>query len=85
MIYDADTGEYLNYRQLMRSPKHKAIWSKSSANEFGRLANGLKDGRVKGTNTIKFIRKDQIPHERRKDVTYGSFRCDIKPNKTETH
>ena len=69
----------------MRSPKHKVIWSKSSANEFGRLAQGLKDGRVKGTNTIKFIRKNQIPHDRRKDVTYGSFSCDMKPNKTEIH
>jgi hypothetical protein len=40
---------------------------------------------VKGTNTIKFIRKNQIPHDRRKDVTYGSFSCDLKPNKTEIH
>ena len=85
LIHDAETGEYLNYRQLMRSPKHKVIWSKSSANKFGQLAQGLKDGRVKGTNTIKFIRKNQIPHDRRKDVTYGSFSCDMKPNKTEIH
>jgi hypothetical protein len=69
----------------MRSPKHRVIWNKSSANEFERLAQGLKDGRVKGTNTIKFIRKDQIPQDRRKDVTYGSFSSDMKPNKAETH
>jgi hypothetical protein len=55
LVHDADTGEYLNYRQLMRNPKHRPIWSKSSANEFGRLAQGLKDGRVEGTNTITFI------------------------------
>jgi len=35
LIHDAETGEYLNYRQLMRSPKHRVIWNKSSANEFG--------------------------------------------------
>ena len=58
---------------------------KISANEFGRLAQGLKDGRVKGTNTIFFISKDKVPKDRAKDVTYGSFRCDLKPNKTETH
>ena len=52
LIRDDDTGEYLNYRQLMRSPKHRIIWNRSSANEFGRLAQGLKDGRVTGTNTI---------------------------------
>jgi len=85
LIHDADTGEYLNYRQLMRSTKHREIWSKSAANEFGRLAQGLKDGRVKGTNTISFIQKDKIPQDRRKDVTYGSFSCDMKPNKTEIH
>jgi len=85
LIHNADTGEYFNYRQLMRSTKHREVWSKSAANEFGRLAQGLKDGRVKGANTIRFIRKDKIPQDRRKDVTYGSFSCDMKPNKTETH
>jgi hypothetical protein len=51
-IYDEETNTYLNYRQLMRHPKYKKVWSKSSANEFGRLANGTKDGRVQGTQTI---------------------------------
>ena len=27
LIYDADTQDYLNYRQLMRDPKHKEIWA----------------------------------------------------------
>jgi hypothetical protein len=40
---------------------------------------------VKGTNTIFFIGKDKVPKDRTKDVTYGSFNCDFKPNKTETH
>jgi hypothetical protein len=40
---------------------------------------------VKATNTIFFIRKDQLLKDRMKDVTYGSFICDIKQNKTETH
>ena len=85
LIYDADTQDYLNYRQLMRDPKHKDIWARSSANEFGRLTQGLKDGRVKGTNTMRYITKNQIPKDRRKDVTYASFTCDYRPNKTETH
>ena len=84
LIRDDETGEYLNYRQLMRHPKHKKIWNTSSANEFGRLAQGV-GGRVKPTNTIFFIQYDQVPIDRRKDVTYGSFSCDIKPNRTETH
>ena len=75
----------MKYRQLIRHPKYKEIWSKSSANEFGRLANGLKDGRVKPTNTIRFIRKEDVPADRMKDVTYGSFSCDLKLNKEEVH
>ena len=85
LIYDADTEDYLNYRQLMRDPKHKEIWARSSANEFGRLTQGLKDGRVKGTNMMRYITKNQIPKDRRKDVTYASFTCDYRPNKAETH
>ena len=54
------------------------------ANEFGQLAQGV-GGRVIPTNTIFFIRLDQVPIDRRKDVTYRSFSCDMKPNKKETH
>ena len=69
----------------MRHPKYRKIWSTSSANKFGRLANGLKDWRVKPTNTIQFIRKEDVPADRIKDVTYGSFICDLKPNKEEVN
>ena len=73
----------LNYCQLMRHPDYCKQWSLSSANEFGRLANGV-GGRIKHpTNTIKFIRKDEVPHKRRKDVTYGQFVCTIQPEKAE--
>jgi hypothetical protein len=85
LIRDDDTGEYLNYRQLTCSPKHSIIWNKSLANEFGRLAQGLPNGRVTGTNTIFFIHRDLVPKDRLKDVTYASFSCDMKPNKKETH
>ncbi len=54
-VMDADTGKLLNYRQLMRSMKYREAWSLSSANKFGRLANGI-GGRIKNpTNTIEFI------------------------------
>ena len=82
-VMDAETGKLLNYKQLMRNPRYKKKWNVSSANEFGRLANGV-GGRTKNpTNTIKFIRKDEVPKERRKDVTYGSFVCNIRPEKKE--
>jgi hypothetical protein len=44
-------GQYLKYKQLIRDPKHKEMWSTSAANKFRHLAQGV-GGRVKGTNTI---------------------------------
>ena len=66
-VMDKETGKMLNYRNLIRLPKYKEIWSRSSANEFGRLANGV-GGRIKGTNTIKFIMEHEVPKQRKKDV-----------------
>ena len=79
---DKTSGKMLNYRQLIRHPDYKGPWSLSSANEFGRLANGV-GGRIKGTNTIKFISIADIPKDRRKDITYGQFVCTVRPEKAE--
>ena len=69
-VMDADTGKLLNYRQLMQNTKYKKTWSLSSANEFGRLANGI-GGRIKKpTNTIEFIFQHKVPSDWMKDVTY---------------
>ena len=81
-VMDPDTGELLNYRQLMQHPKLKEDWIPASSNKFGRLAQGV-GGRVEGTNTIFFIDKDDIPPDRRKDVTYGKFNCDYRPTKKD--
>ncbi len=55
-----------------------------SANKFGRLANGV-GGRVKSTNTIKFVHRRDVPNKQMKVVTYGKFVCTIRPEKKETH
>jgi hypothetical protein len=82
-VMDADTGKLLNYRQLMRSTKYREAWSLSSANEFGRLANGI-GGRIKNpTNTFDLIFQHEVPTERMKDVTYGQFVCTVRPEKAE--
>ena len=41
----------MEYKQLISHPKYKEDWLLSSANEFGRLAQGV-DGRIKGIDTI---------------------------------
>ncbi len=80
LVHDPETNQYLNYHQLMRHPKHQTICSKSVTNEFERLTLGVR-GRVIGTDTIEFIKKDNVPYERRKDVMYGSITCDVRPHK----
>ena len=79
---DKDTGQLLNYQQLIRNPKYKKEWKISAANEFGQLAQGV-GGCIKGTNTIKFIFKHKVPKGRFKDVTYGQFVCTVLPEKFE--
>jgi hypothetical protein len=81
-VLDEETGKMLNYRDLLRHPKYKEAWSKSSANEFGRLAQGV-GGRVEGTETIFFIHKHEVPSDRFKDVTYASFVCTVRPQKLD--
>ena len=81
-VLDPETGKLLEYRQLLRHPKFKEAWNISAANEFGRLAQGIK-GRVKATDTIKFIRKNEIPADRLKDVTYLQFVCQVRTEKDE--
>eukprot|EP00804_Cyclotella_cryptica_P025968 CCRYP_002793-RD/>CCRYP_002793-RD protein AED:0.25 eAED:0.25 QI:0/-1/0/1/-1/1/1/0/824 len=81
-VLDPDTGQLLEYRQLLRHPKFKDAWNISAANEFGRLAQGIK-GRVKATDTIKFIQKGDIPPDRLKDVTYLKFVCQVRTEKEE--
>jgi len=71
-VMDADTQ-----LQTINEKLHREAWSLSSANEFGRLANGI-GGRIKNpTNTIEFIFQHEVPTERMKDVTYGQFVCTV--------
>jgi hypothetical protein len=62
-VLDKDTGEPLKYRQLIKDPKHKDVWTTSFAKEIRRLTDT--------TKTIALVTKQQIPHGRRKDIKYG--------------
>jgi hypothetical protein len=74
-VLDHETGQLLEYRQLLKNPKFKEIWTRSAADEFGRLAQGI-GGRIKGTNTIRFIHKQE---------TYIKFVCNIPTEKKDPH
>ena len=83
-VLDFDTGKLLEYRQLLRDPKHKEIWTTAGANEFGRLAQGV-GGRIDGTNTIFFVHKNEIPQDRLKDVTYIKFVASVCTEKEDPY
>jgi hypothetical protein len=67
-----ETGKSLKYQELITKLRYKIKWMQSTANEINRLYN---------TNTIRFIRRSNIPKGRK--VTYGSFVVDIKDHKEE--
>jgi hypothetical protein len=67
-----ETGKSLKHQELITTLKYKIQWMKSTANEINRLYN---------TNTIRFIRRAEIPKGRK--LTYGSFVVDIKDHKEE--
>ena len=60
-----------------------SVWVKSLANDFGRLAQGLKDRIPTGNSTIFFINPIKIPTN--KKVTHGRLVVDIRPLKEEKY
>ncbi len=77
-----EKGKLLEYRHLIGNPKTKAVWAHLYGNEIRRLAQGM-PGRNTGTNTIFFIRRDQVPRDRMKDTTYGLITCLVCPEKID--
>ncbi len=72
-VLHLETGEVMSYNKLITDPETQSTWKRSTANKFGRLAQGV-GGRVQGTNTIKFIPVADVPKNR--TVTYARFVCD---------
>ena len=81
-VLDGDTGEMLEYRHLITRPKYKEVWGDAYGKEVGRLAQGI-PGKVEGTNTLFFIRKDEVPADRVKDVTRDRIVCNVRPEKDD--
>jgi hypothetical protein len=40
-VIDEKAGKSMEYRDLLKDPKHRETWSRAAANEFGRLFNGV--------------------------------------------
>jgi hypothetical protein len=81
-VINEETGASLEYRHLINDNSTFPFWNKATANEFGRLAQGVGE-RITGSNTIFFIPRRAVP--KGKIVTYSRFVVDIRPNKSEIH
>ena len=81
-VINPDTGVSLEYRHLIQGPD-KDIWVKAPANDFGRLAQGVKSRIPTGNSTIFINHPSEIPTH--KKVTYGRLVVDIRPLKEEKY
>eukprot|EP00957_Ditylum_brightwellii_P121042 9232192-Ditylum_brightwellii.AAC.1 len=81
-VINKETGESQEYKHLIKG-KDKSIWYTSCSNGFSRLTQGVGNCIKKGTNTVLFIHKKDMPHDKR--PTYARFVVDIRPQKAETH
>jgi hypothetical protein len=61
-ICNDESGKLFKYRSLITHPKYCKTWMHSSANEFGRLVQGV-GNRIKGTDTIFFVHKHEVPQD----------------------
>jgi hypothetical protein len=74
------TGKSMEYWQLITDLATKVAWQLSAANELGRLAQGV-GGQIKGTDTMKFIRANELPNDQQ--PTYPRFVCTEQLQKEE--
>ena len=81
-VLDEETGDFLDYRHLVKHLNHKKVWGGAFGKEVGRLAQGL-PGIVKGSNTLNFVFKHEIPPDRFKEVTYARIVCNYRPEKKD--
>ena len=81
-VMDQETGDMMEYRHLLKNPKYREVWSKAFGKEIGRLAQGQK-GVVEGTNALFFIKYEDIPMDRKKDVTYARICANYRPEKED--
>ncbi len=74
-----ETGNLLEYHHLMKHPKYKDVWTKSFGTEIRHLTTT--------TETIFFVKKDNIPNDRKGNETYARIvcvYCDGKKDKYRT-
>ena len=87
-VLDEESEKILEWRQLRNHPRLKILWKQLYTNELGRLCQGVgkgKDGpkkqRVAGSDTFFVIKRDNIPVERWKEISFWKVVCKVRPQK----
>jgi hypothetical protein len=78
-VLNKDTGELMEMRELLHNLKYSNLWGKSYTKELRHLAQGIPG--TKGTDTIVFIKYDEIPLDQRQNITYGKTVVTYWPEK----
>ena len=76
-VLDDKTGNLLEYPHLMKHPKYKDVWTNSFGTEIRRLATT--------TETIFFIRKEDIPSDRKDNETYARIESVFRDGKKDKY
>ena len=72
----------LKYRYLVKKTKYQDVLGILLGNEIYRLAQGTKR-RVKGTNKMSFIKKEEVPQNIFIEVNYVRVVCDARKGKSD--
>jgi hypothetical protein len=75
-------GHLMEMQHLLVNPKYMELWGKSYMIELERLAQGI-SGVSKSTDTIVFICREDIPHNRKCNVTYAQVCVNYFPKKED--
>ena len=83
-VLNEETGDLLDYCNLIKKPQHKEVWGGSFGKEVGHLAQGL-SGIVEDTGIFDLIFKHEIPDNRLKYITYARSVCNHRPENKDTN
>ena len=88
-VLDKATSASLEYFHIFRHPKYRHVWNKLYSNVLGRLFQCIgKDDtvvnqRVYGADALFVVRFEDIPAERRNEITYTQVVCKFKPHTSD--
>ena len=82
VVYDPVSGQYLEYRQLLKTPE-KQVWENGCSKEFARLCQGRSRDDTSGTDTITWIHPHELPANKR--PTYIRVCANYRPQKSDPY